>query len=1301
MLNTSTNHFKTQFMKKNYAFSKQVVLALLLMFTVHLTNYAQTKIKSTQSARKTQGKNVSHVFPARVAGVPAEVVSSCGPYTWPTTGITYSASGIYVSNGITQGYNNQTAYLNNVTGHNSTIATNSLGGIPNTNPINLTLGGTAVSMGAPNGMYTTATFVGTNTATDALTITLAPGVYGFAANIYATDIADAVTAGDITVTYSTGFVDARTVTTDTEFFGYTSTTPITSVTITCANTVAPFKWPTIKNLSLATGPNATLDLTVTTSPITGNYSVCQGLPVTGGLTSDLGGGVAPTPLPNFTGDNTGGPTYNRPTAMNQGGTCGNSGAGTAVQYVANTFTAPVSGDYIFSTCGGATFDTFLSLYQSPFNPAGLCAGNTLIESSDDVCGAQSEVTATLVGGTTYVLVVSGFANNESGPYTVTSTTPTTLVPGVEWYTASTGGTAIGTGSPFNPVGVPGSGLTNTNTPATTPFYAQFPGETCRTLANFTVTPALTPTFTAVAPICNGDTLTALPTTSNNGITGTWSPALDNTATTTYTFTPDAGQCGTTTTLTITVNDLPTITCPGNITVCEGETVNYTVTSSVSTAPVTLSQNTSSVAVALAGIACNPGGDNTFYRVYDLTALGYTSDLTLNNIKFSVESSAVDRLVTVSAYTLSGALTNENLTLLGSNTVTATTSTSIIDYTVAMGGLTVPGGSTLVVSYAVASSTGNSFIPGANAAGQSAPVFIKAVDCGIAQPTSLTTVGFPNVHIIIDAELTQSGSLVQTAGLPSGSVFPLGTSTVTYVATNASGCSATCSFDVIVNAPSAPSFTQVAPICVGGTLGALPTTSNNGVTGTWSPAIDATVTTTYTFTPDAGQCSIPTTMTIVVNPLPTVAFTANPFPVCAGSGTVLTANVTNATPTVTFGSQSASMTTAAFGVPITSPLSGTLALAPSNGCAPFAAGLFAGKIALIQRGTCAFAVKAQNAQDAGAIGVILYNNVAGAIIPGGTAPGVTIPVYGMTLADGQALIAAMTANEVNVTLNPAPPVTYLWGNGDTTQTTNTGVLNADTDFTVTVTNTTTGCSATVTVTVPVTPLTVPTFNQVAAICSGGTLDPLPTSSLEGLAGTWSPALDNTTTTTYTFTPTPVAGQCLGTTTMTITVNSAAEPTGDAVQTITAPTAADATLEDIVINPTTVIWYPTLADAQAGTNALPNTTVLTDGATYYAVNVVGSCSSTPYAVTVNVTLGNDEFDDINFAYSPNPTSSILNITYSYMISEVSVTNLLGQKIMTKKTNSTEVQIDLSGLAEATYFVKVISEGKEKVVKVIKKD
>ena len=131
----------------------------------------------------------------------------------------------------------------------------------------------------------------------------------------------------------------------------------------------------------------------------------------------------------------------------------------------------------------------------------------------------------------------------------------------------------------------------------------------------------------------------------------------------------------------------------------------------------------------------------------------------------------------------------------------------------------------------------------------------------------------------------------------------------------------------------------------------------------------------------------------------------------------------------------------------------------------------------------------------------------------------------------------------------------------------------------------------------------------------------------------------------------------------------------------------------MNPTNVIWYGSLADAQSETNALASSTVLTTGATYYAVNVVGSCSSAPFAVTVTVTLGNDEFDNLHFTYYPNPTSSVVNISYSRNITHVTLINMLGQIISSEETDSTQVQVDLSRLAEATYFIKVASDDKEK--------
>jgi minor extracellular serine protease Vpr len=87
---------------------------------------------------------------------------------------------------------------------------------------------------------------------------------------------------------------------------------------------------------------------------------------------------------------------------------------------------------------------------------------------------------------------------------------------------------------------------------------------------------------------------------------------------------------------------------------------------------------------------------------------------------------------------------------------------------------------------------------------------------------------------------------------------------------------------------------------------------------------------------------------------------------------------------------------------------------NDGCVAPLPGALAGKIALIRRGTCGFYNKAINAQHAGAIGVVLYNNVAGALsptvapTPAGAEP-VTIPVAAITAADGASIFGGLAAN----------------------------------------------------------------------------------------------------------------------------------------------------------------------------------------------------------------------------------------------------------------------------------------------------
>ncbi len=73
----------------------------------------------------------------------------------------------------------------------------------------------------------------------------------------------------------------------------------------------------------------------------------------------------------------------------------------------------------------------------------------------------------------------------------------------------------------------------------------------------------------------------------------------------------------------------------------------------------------------------------------------------------------------------------------------------------------------------------------------------------------------------------------------------------------------------------------------------------------------------------------------------------------------------------------------------------------------------GNIAMVFRGSCNFATKVQNAQDAGAIAVIVINNQNPGVIPmGGTATGINISAVMISLANGTALLNAQAASATN-------------------------------------------------------------------------------------------------------------------------------------------------------------------------------------------------------------------------------------------------------------------------------------------------
>ena len=207
--------------------------------------------------------------------------------------------------------------------------------------------------------------------------------------------------------------------------------------------------------------------------------------------------------------------------------------------------------------------------------------------------------------------------------------------------------------------------------------------------------------------------------------------------------------------------------------------------------------------------------------------------------------------------------------------------------------------------------------------------------------------------------------------------------------------------IVFSSSQNPTFSPINPICFGNTLNNLPTISNNGIIGTWSPQINNTATTTYTFTPNNSFCSNSVQMTIIVNPNVTPVF--NPVnAICSGS---------------------------------------TLNNLP----------------------------------------IISNNGITGTWSP-----------------------------QINNT--------------------------ATTTYTFTPNNS--SCANSVQMTIVVNPRVTPVFNPVNSICSGNTLNNLPTISNNGIIGTWSPQINNTTTTTYTFTPNN--SSCANSVQMTIVVNPRITP-----------------------------------------------------------------------------------------------------------------------------------------------------------------
>lgn len=243
-----------------------------------------------------------------------------------------------------------------------------------------------------------------------------------------------------------------------------------------------------------------------------------------------------------------------------------------------------------------------------------------------------------------------------------------------------------------------------------------------------------------------------------------------------------------------------------------------------------------------------------------------------------------------------------------------------------------------------------------------------------------------------------------------------------------------------------------------------------------------------------------------------------------------------------------------------------------------------------------------------------------------------------------------------------------------------------------------------------------FNEIAApatetnqyFCGSVTVDELFAEGMEGATVQWyeseeatEPIAAGTTLEpgTY-FARQVVAAGCVSAANDThVFVNAIPDaPTGDDYQEF----EAGATLESLdftVAENATVTYYvmngsEELVEVEAGTE-------LMDDTVYYVTQTVEGCESEPLAIEAAEILGVATFESAGLKVFPNPVESILTVTGNVTISQLTVTNLLGQKVMEVNVNGTNAELNVSSLPQGTYVLQVTGDtGASYTTKIIRK-
>jgi gliding motility-associated-like protein len=470
------------------------------------------------------------------------------------------------------------------------------------------------------------------------------------------------------------------------------------------------------------------------------------------------------------------------------------------------------------------------------------------------------VTPTLT--TTYSVIGSNGTCTSSANATVTvNATPTIAINSTTVCSGQTGIITASGATTYTWNTGPNTASVSATPAVTTTYVVTGANGSCTSSSTGTITVNAVGSITVnPSAICSGQTATLIAGTATSytwsTLANTQSITVSPLSTTIYTINATlAGGCVASNTTTVTVTPTPTLTV-ANASVCPGQTgtisvsgaTTYTWNTSSNSPTITQTPTTTTVYTVMGSIgACNTTTTSTI----TVSAIG---SIAINSPSICIGQSATLTAGTAASYTWSTGANTPSIT------VTPTANTVYTLSATLAGGCNVIGSSTVIVN--------------------SNPILVvtNTIICA-GQSTTLSASG------------ASSYTWSTGANTPSITISP--TVNTTYTVTGANGvCTTTSTANITINTSGTISITTPSAICngqaailSGGTANSY--TWNTGAT-TQNISVTPTTTTTYTLNATlAGGCAVTNTVTLIVNPNPTVTATAGGS-VCLGSSATLTA-----------------------------------------------------------------------------------------------------------------------------------------------------------------------------------------------------------------------------------------------------------------------------------------------------------------------------------------------------------------------------------------------------------------------------